>query len=56
MFVYIHMIIENHLPVKGQKFEWRYVTIICVRILILIELHVSRKTLCMSYVSIHTHE
>ena len=28
LWMYIHMIIKNHLPIKGQKYDWRYVCVI----------------------------
>jgi len=27
LWMYIQMIIENHLPIKGQKYEWRCVCV-----------------------------
>jgi len=28
LWIHIHMIIENYLPTKGQKYEWRYVCVL----------------------------
>ena len=28
LWMYIYMIIENHLPIQGQKYEWRFVCVI----------------------------
>jgi len=28
LWMYIYMIVENHLPIQGQKYEWRFVCVI----------------------------